>query len=339
MTHTTLGDVARTAGVSLATASRVLNGSTTVRADLREKVMAAAEALAYRPNAHAQALARASSQVVGLICHDVSDPYFAAVARGAMRVAADHDLMVMLASTFRDPDREIAYVSTLRAQRARAILLAGSAFQDPAWERALDAELTPYQEAGGRVAVLSRHRARADAVLPDNRGGAASLARALLGLGHRDFAVLAGPPALTTVADRVRGFREALAEAGVRPAPDRVVTGDLTRDGGHAAARELLSRGPLPTCVFAVADVMAIGALTAFREAGLRVPEDVSLAGFDDIPVVADLTPPLTTVTLPLEDLGERLMTLALAPAPRRRHHRVPAEVTLRASTAPPRPA
>ncbi|MFF8841217.1 LacI family DNA-binding transcriptional regulator [Streptomyces sp. NPDC015127] len=337
--HVTLDAVARRAGVSLATASRALNGTARVGDELRSRVRAAADQLGYIPNAHAQALASASSNTVGLICHDVGDPYFAAIAGGVMRAAAEHDLMVMLASTFREPAREIAYVSALRAQRARAILLIGSGFQDRAWERALAAELDPYVRAGGRVAVVSRHRGlRADAVLPENRGGAAALARALLGLGHREFAVLCGPPALTTVSDRLTGFRQELARAGVALPPERVVRGPFTREGGYAAARTLLARGSLPTCVFAVTDVMAVGALAAFREEGVRVPEDVSLAGFDDIPLVRELSPPLATVALPLTEMGQAVMALALRETggPRSRVLRVGGEVVLRASVAAP---
>ncbi|MEV8401622.1 LacI family DNA-binding transcriptional regulator [Streptomyces niveus] len=338
----TLDVVARHAGVSLATASRALNGTTRVRDELRERVRAAADLLGYIPNAHAQALASSSSNTVGLICHDVGDPYFAAIAGGVMRAAAQQDVLVMLASTFREPAREIEYVSILRAQRARAILLIGSGFQDRTWERALSAELDPYIRAGGRVAVVSRHRSvRADAVLPENRAGAAALARALLALGHRRFAVLSGPPELTTVADRLAGFREGLAEAGITLDRDCVVEGAFTRDGGYAAARELLARRRTrPTCVFGVTDVMAVGALAAFREAGIDVPADISLAGFDDIPLVRELTPPLTTVALPLTEMGQHAISLALREphGQRSRVLRVGGEVVVRASTGPPPP-
>lgn len=334
----TLDDVAQAAGVSPATASRVLNGATQVRADLRDRVLAAAGELAYAPNAHAQALARASSRAVGVICHDIGDPYFAGVARGVMRAAADEGLQVILGSTFRDPDREVSYVSMMRGQRVRAILLIGSGFEDRGWQKAMHRELAPYTAGGGRVAAVSRHQGlRVDAVLPENRAGGAALADALLGLGHRDFAVLTGPRMLTTVVDRLGGFEDALAKAGVALHPDQIVEGSFSRDGGYEAATELLRRGLRATCVFALTDVMAVGALTALREHGLTVPADVSLAGFDDIPIIADLTPPLTTVRLPLEDLGKRVMAMALRPAgPRSRIERVSGEVVLRESTAPP---
>ncbi|RSN56222.1 LacI family transcriptional regulator [Amycolatopsis sp. WAC 04182] len=333
----TLGDVAKAAGVSLATASRVLNGTASVGPALRDRVVRAAERLAYSPNAHAQALARSSSRTVGVICHDVGDPYFAGIARGVMRAASRHDLQVVLGSTFRAPDREVAYTAMVRGHRVRAMLI-GSGFEDRERQKVLRRELDRYRATGGRVAVLSRHRGlRADAVLPENREGAADLARALLTLGHRRFAVLSGPTSLTTVVDRVGGFLEALAEAGVAVERQDIVEGPFTRDGGYEAAQRLIGRGLRATCVFASTDVMAAGALAAMREHGIDVPGDVSLAGFDDIPMVRDLTPPLTTVALPLEDLGERVLELTTLPerAGRTRTERVRGRVVLRESTAP----
>jgi LacI family transcriptional regulator len=172
-------------------------------------------------------------------------------------------------------------------------------------------------------------------VQPENREGAAALATALLALGHRDFAVLTGPHSLTTVADRLDGFRAGLAEGGVRLAGDQVIEESFTRDGGYAAATELLRRGLRATCVFAVTDVMAIGALAALRANGVSVPEEVSLAGFDDIPIVHDLVPPLTTVALPLDEMGKRVMNLALREprGSRSRIERIAGKVILRAST------
>ncbi|OXM55588.1 LacI family DNA-binding transcriptional regulator [Amycolatopsis alba] len=335
--QSTLGDVAKAAGVSLATASRVLNGTASVGPALRDRVERAAERLAYSPNAHAQALARSTSRTVGVICHDVGDPYFAGIARGVMRAASRHDLQVVLGSTFRDPDREVAYTSMMRGHRVRAVLLIGSGFEDRERQEGLRRELDRYRATGGRVAVISGHRGlRADAVLPENREGAADLARAMLGLGHRRFAVLSGPPLLTTVVDRVGGFLEALADAGVTVEREDIVEAPFTRDGGYEAAQRLIGRGLRATCVFASTDVMAAGALAALRDHGVSVPGDVSLAGFDDIPMIRDLTPPLTTVALPLEDLGERVLELAMLPerAGRSRVERVRGHVVLRESTA-----
>jgi LacI family transcriptional regulator len=185
--------------------------------------------------------------------------------------------------------------------------------------------------------VISRHPGlRVDSVLPENRAGAAALAAALAGMGHRRFAVLTGPRVLTTVADRLGGFRDGLAAAGVPLADEDVVEGAFDRDGGYDAMTRLIEAGLPATCVFAVTDVMAIGACAALRDRGLSVPGDVSVAGFDDIPGVRDLTPPLTTVALPLERLGERALRLALdgKTGKRAQNIRMAGEVVIRASTA-----
>lgn len=343
----TLAEVARQAGVSLATASRVLNGSTrVVRPELRDKVAAAAGALRYTPNAHAQALAGSTTASVGVVLHDISDPYFAGVAGGAMRRAGDADLLVMMACTFRDPDRELAYVRMLHQQRAQAIILAGSGYHDPDHTEALRAALAAYRAGGGRVAVVSQHRFDVDTVLPDNQGGARRLARALVDHGHRDFALITGPEHLLTVRDRYLGFRQELGQSAARLPNTRVADGGFTRDGGYAATRALAESGALAeaTCLVALSDVMAIGALAALRDLGIRVPQQISLAGFDDIPAVRDLVPPLTTVRLPLEEMGARALDMVLDRSRatqqpddtegKARVVRVDAEVVLRDSTA-----
>lgn len=332
----TLGDVARHAGVSLATASRVLNGSTRrVNEDLRELVLAAAAELGYTPNLHAQAVARGTSSTVGLIVHDIADPYFSAIASGVMRVADERGLIVTLGTTTRQPERELAYVATLRAQRARAVILAGSRVTDRRQTQRLADEITAFKRAGGRVACVSQHRLPADTVQPENRAGARELARRLVELGHRKFAVLAGPRTLVTARDRVAGFRAGLVDAGIALAPGAVIEGSFTRDGGYQALTELVTNGVDATCVFAVNDVMAVGAMAACRERGIRVPDDLSVAGFDDIETLRDLSPSLTTVRLPLEELGAKAAELALElePPERDRIVRVKGEVVLREST------
>ena len=164
---------------------------------------------------------------------------------------------------------------------------------------------------------------------------ARDLARELAGLGHRRFAVLAGPADLLTARDRNAGFVEGLAGAGIAADDVAVVHGAFTRDGGYAAAERLLADGLGATCVFACTDVMAVGAIAAFRDRGLRVPDDVSIAGFDDIETLRDLVPPLSTVHLDLEDLGERAAALALDSRPEEapRVVRMRGQVVLRDST------
>ncbi len=159
--------------------------------------------------------------------------------------------------------------------------------------------------------------------------------RELFALGHRRFVVLAGPPNLLTARDRLRGFRAGLTDRGIPDHDVRVIHGPFTRDGGYAAATELAAERSAETCVFAVNDVMAVGAMAAFRDVGITVPDDLSVAGFDDIATLRDLVPPLTTVRLPLEEMGSAAAELALAPDPGPAHRvvKVGGEVVLRAST------
>jgi LacI family transcriptional regulator len=326
-----LQDVAQYAGVSLATASRVLSGSRDrVSADLRDRVLDAAAELRYVPNAHARALVNASTSTVGVIVHDVSDPYFSEIARGVLRVANDHDLLVLICNTYRDPDRELQYVLALRAQRVRAVVLAGSGFVDSDVERRTTQALVGVEAAGGRAVLIGRHRAGVDSVLPDNLGGARLVGEFLTELGHRNIAVVAGPKNLTTIEDRLSGFRRALEGAGLDLPESRIVETDFTRDGGYDGTPRLLESAPETTAIFALNDAMAIGVLAALRARGIRVPDDMSVVGFDDIPIARDLNPALTTVRLPMDLMGARAMELAV-----RRRAKEPRRVATEATLIP----
>jgi LacI family transcriptional regulator len=332
----TLADVARRAGVSLATASRVLNGSARAVSDeMRARVTAAARELHYVPNAHAQALARAATQTVGVIVHDVSDPYFGEILRGIQRSATDAGRLMIVCNTFRDPQRELEYVHLLQMQRVEAIILAGSGLDDRAYCRSLTERLDSFASMGGRVAVIGRHNIAADAVVPDNVGGARALAHYLLDLGHRSFGVIDGPALLTTSRDRRSGFVQALQANGITLPPEAIISGDFTRDGGAQGAINLLERFPSITAIFALNDVMAIGALAALRERGITVPDQISIVGFDDIPIAADVTPALTTMRVPMSQLGSEALALALSAEDTLRTIHLPTEMIVRQSTAP----
>ena len=319
----TLADVARWAGVSLATASRALHGGAgrTVGPELRARVRAAAAELNYSPNANARAIVSGTTATVGLIVHDIADPSAAAVASGVMAAAADRDLIVTIASTLSDPFTEIRHVEALRRQRAKAVILAGSRFTDTESADRLAEELLGFSVGGGHVAVIGRHTLQLNTVVVDNAGGAARLAGALVALGYRRCAVLAGPESLVTSEDRVAGFRRGLLDAGIDLPGENVIETQFTRDGGYVAMTELLDREFDVNVVFAVNDVMAVGAAAALRDQGYRVPQDMAVAGFDDIPTLRDVRPALTTVRLPLVEMGRRALELALdrpVPGPRR---------------------
>ena len=368
----TLSQVAREAGVSLATASRAINGSATrsVREDLRERVLETARRLDYSPDPSAQAMARGRTTALGLVVHDIADPYFSTIAAGVARAAEREGLIVTLASTEHSPERELAFVELARRQRSRAIILAGGRLapdDEAPTSGALNAALHAFRDAGGGVAMIGQPVGDLPVVEVANTDGAADLARALHGLGYRRFAVLAGPSGHRTAADRTGGFTGALAELGSPVADDDVLTCEFTRDGGYSAMRGLIERAGgavangavasgavaggaavdgraggggadrLPELVFAVNDVMAVGAMAAVRDAGLSVPDDVAVAGFDDIHTLRDVSPGLTTVRIPLAEVGALATDLALGRSDRTRTP-VRGEVVLRDST-PDRPS
>ncbi|MBT2229318.1 LacI family DNA-binding transcriptional regulator [Nonomuraea sp. NEAU-A123] len=334
-TPATLHDVAREAGVSVATASRALNGSTrNVRTENVSRVLAAAAKLDYEPHLSAQAIAKGSTRTAALVVGDVADPYFSSIAAGVTRAAEAAGLIVTMAVADRSPERELEIVRTLRGQRPRVIIIAGSRVDGAGTRDALVEELAQYRTAGGRVVLISQQDLPFGTVTIDNRGGAGQLARALAGAGYRRFAVIRAPERVRTSRERVDGFTEGLREAGVSLDDRFVVETEFTRAGGYAAARELAGRGlDGIEVVFAVNDVMAIGAMTAFRDAGLVPGEDIAVAGFDDIGSAVDVVPALTSVAVPLEEAGASAMRLALAEGSET--VRIETRVILRESTPP----
>ena len=353
MAASTLTEVARLAGVSPATASRVLNGSARKPGkDIADRVRQAADSLGYIPNAQAQGLAKSSSGLIGLIVHDIADPYFAAIARGVQEAAREQRKMVLLATTGGAPAEEKEAVAAFAARRADSIVIAGSRSsrtEDQEDNAELAAELDRYCRNGGRVAVVGHPVVGASAqegyhvVAVPNQELAGALATELAGRWGGDFVIIGGPEGLLTSDDRIHGFQEGLATAGRAPA--EILRSSFNRAGGYEAGLKLAARikggtgtgepaGP-KMCIFAVNDVMAIGAAAALRAEGLRIPRDATIAGFDDIETLRDFRPALSTVRLPLEEIG-RLATRATAPlagddddAPRP----ITGEVTLRRST------
>ena len=358
----TLQDVADQAGVSLTTASRVVNeGARRVGPGLAQRVNQAVAELGYTANLQARAVATGQSTMIGVVVHDIADPYFSSIAAGLIEAAEARQLLVCMSSTAATEVAEREYVALMRAQRARAVILIGSRTDDTAAREALRAEIAAFTGSGGRAVAVGQDLLGVDTVLPENAAGAEALARAMVAVGHRRFAVLAGPRGLLTARDRLDGFRAGLAAWNVPLDPVQVVHGAFTRDGGYEAMSAVLAaagpeqQAPLPDCVFAVTDVMAMGALARLRAGGLAVPADIALAGFDDIGTLRDVYPPLTTVRLPLKRMGEMAAGLVLAeppgtapeppgtapepagpaPGPRPRVVPVPGEVILRDSTLP----
>lgn len=313
-----LQDVADRAGVSLATASRVLNGSARQPgAALVERVRDAAHELGYVVNAQAQALARSRTGLLGLVVQDISDPYFSSIAAGAQAAARERGRLVLLASTQRDPEAERDAVAAFAAHRVEAVVVAGSRWSADE-DAALAADFERYAAEGIRSVVVGQPLGAASVVRPPNAAGARDLARALLDRGLRRFVVLGGPQRVVTSRERREAFAAAVRDGG--GAVVEVLETEFSRDGGYAAgddvARLVREAGrDEPLCVFAVTDVLAIGVIARLRERGLRVPDDVRVAGFDDIPTLRDHVPALTTVRIPLEEMGRLAVVAALGEA------------------------
>lgn len=347
----TLAEVAARAGVSSATVSRVLNGGYPVAGGTRTRVERAVEELGYIANAPARALAAATSDLVGVLVHDVADSFFGILA-GSLQSALDPSgpgearRLAVVCNTAGDPAAETAYLGLLEGQRAGGVVLTGGAAEDPDHTAALAVRVSRMAAAGTRVVLCGRPPLPLPPALPvatitfDDRGGAFRLAEHLMTLGHRDIAYLAGPPGLSTTRERLAGHRAALGRD-----PDRsdacaalTVHAGFERSAGYDATRELLRRGRPFTAVAAANDTVATGAAAALREAGLRIPEDVSVAGFDDLPFAVDTAPALTTVRVPLREAGVLAAQLvtgrrALPPGG---ITTLPSELMVRGSTAPP---
>ncbi|MDQ7993495.1 MAG: LacI family DNA-binding transcriptional regulator [Propionicimonas sp.] len=329
----TLLDVAAAAGVSQATASRVLNGSTRkVAVAYRDRVLAAAEELGYTANLSAQATARGTSSVIALLVADIADPYFGQIASGVARGADEVGLVVTIAITERDHDREVRLVRTLRGLRPHALILAASRGSDPA--PGLLQELEAFSSAGGRVVALGPGAGEARAVTVDNHGGAVALGGALAGIGYRRAVVLAASLGVHSSDDRVAGFTEGFTAGGGEVL--RVHHAGYNRESGHRAMRAALAFGLEPgTLVFGVSDMVAVGAMAALREADRAVGPDIAVAGFDDTPTGRDVSPPLTTVHIPLEELGYQATRAAVDHDWRHVAAGLELDVVLRASTPP----
>jgi LacI family transcriptional regulator len=331
-------DVARLAGVSPATASRVMSSAPYAVADeTRARVLAAASELDYVPNALARGLQKSTSPVVGVIVHDITDPYFSEVVRGVEDAAASSGHLVITCSSDRDAEREHSYVRLLRSMRAAVVIFAGSGLDDPALNGAVRRHVAAIRGYGGAVVHLSPHAAGEAEVGVDNAAGIASMIRALVDLGHRDIAFLAGPSFLYVARHRLAGYRRGLDEADIAFDPRLVVTTGFDREAGARAVDALLVGEARFTAICAANDLLALGALTRLAELGIDVPGEVSVVGFDDIATAAMTAPPLSTVRLPLHEIGRRGFGFAerIVAGGRPRREVLPTALVLRGTTGP----
>jgi LacI family transcriptional regulator len=331
----TIADVARRAGVSTATVSRVLAGLGGARPETQRRVLEAAQALDYRPSEIARALKRRSTQTFGLIVTDIENPYFPQLVRSVEDAARAEGYAILLCNAADDPDREAFYLDLLVERRVDGLIIAASSLG----VRHLEWLTAP------RLPVVLVNTAAPDVHLPsimsDNGAGGRLAAEHLLGLGHRRFGYLMAPPRNVDAPDRLAGVRQALKAAGLGEGAPTVTTGAPLVGGGEAAMLEMLDRDPRITAVVAYNDLMAIGALRAVRQRGLCVPDDISVVGFDDVAFAAYVDPPLTTIAQGTVEMGRWAVAQlarwlrAGAPDPTATSIQLPVRLVVRGSTGP----
>jgi LacI family transcriptional regulator len=332
-------DVAKLAGVSPATVSRVVSSAQyAVAAPTRKRVLDAARTLDYVPNALARGLLKSYIPVVGVIVHDITDPYFAEVVRGIEDAAAPGGYLVITWSSDRIAERENSYVRLLRSMRAAALIFAGSGLDDPALNEDVRKHAVAMRASGSAVVHLSPHAFGKPEVSVDNAAGIASMVAALVDLGHRDIAFLAGPTSLYVAHQRLEGYRRGLADARIAFEERLVVSSGLNEQGGAEAVDTLLAGDTPFTAICAASDMLALGAIRRLAELGFDVPDDVSVSGFDDIHLAAAVAPSLSTVRLPLREMGRRGFEAVerLLRGEETEAALLPTEVVMRDSTAAP---
>lgn len=331
----TIVDVAKEASVSLTTASRVINNAAHVRPEKRERVLRAMTRLGYTVNLQARSLRGGRSRMVGLVVRDVGTSYAGEIIRGIDLELAEAQYDLMLYTTHRRKTQESSYVAMLSRGLADGLLLILPRNPE-AYLQALRQRRFPY--------VLIDHQGidnRGPAVGATNWQGGFDAIQYLLELGHRRIGFITGSMDLGCSRDRLAGYQAALERYGVSQDPTLICTGDFFQTSGYTAANELLQLPDPPTAIFASNDVMAFGVMEAVRDHHLRIPEDISIVGFDDVPQATQVHPTLTTVRQPLEQMGRAAarLLLELVQDPERPPPRIelPTELVIRSTAQKPR--
>lgn len=310
----TIRDVARQAGVSVATAARALGEYGYVSAATRVRVAQAARALDYHPNAIARSMIKGRTQTLAVIVSDNANPFFAAVVRGIEDVVLGKGYAIILCNADENPDKEAIYLRTVRQKRVDGLVISPSG-GSPVPLRSMLAGGTPIVQIDRRLPGLA-----ADAVLIDNRAGVRAAIRHLIKLRHRRIGIISGPRRLFTGRERLEAHRSALREAGLPLDDELILEGTFKEPSGYELVGRFLTMRRRPTAIFVANNLMTIGALLRLKEAGVRIPHEMAVVGFDDMDWAPILTPPLTAVAQPGYELGAAAGDLLLerlsAPGP-----------------------
>jgi LacI family transcriptional regulator len=335
----TLRDVAALAGVHAATASRALNPKTRrlVNAETARRIVRAAESLGYQPNPIARSLKTAKSSTIGLVIPDLTNPLFPPIVRGIEDVLGPAGYNAWIVNTDNDPDRERTQIESLRSRQVEGLIIATARLHDPLLEK--------LHEQGMSMVLVNRRLENVGipSVTPDDSAGIAMAVKHLVDLGHTRIAHLAGPQTTSTGVIRSRAFRHAILDSGLDAVPSLVVDCDFWNEAeGARALRTLLDRGSHFTAIVAGNDLIALGCYDVFAERDISCPDDVSVIGFNDMPFLDKLRPPLTTVRVPHYAIGAEAARMLVETIDEpNRHPRsllLPLSLVVRQSTAPPHP-
>ncbi|MEO8391685.1 MAG: LacI family DNA-binding transcriptional regulator [Chloroflexota bacterium] len=302
---TSISDVAKLAGVSVTTVSRVMNNDAhRVNEQTRRRVLEAIETLNYVPNMLARALASDKTRMIGVIVGDASDPYFATIVRGISDAAREHNYLTLMCNTDRIPEVELNYVRTLRDYNVDGIIFAGGGLTEKTHLEELDGLISKLQANHVPVVALGNHALKVPQVRCDDTQCSYDMTEYLIRLGHRRIGFISGPDGLTTSALRLDGYRKALDKHGIPFDAALVSSGDFTVEGGQRAADYFVASPNLPTAIFGANDREALGCLFQLQQHGIDVPGQVSVAGLDDIETAQYVYPSLTTIRIPMYEIG-----------------------------------
>ena len=329
----TIREVAESAGVSYATVSHVINNTRLVSPETRERVLAAMDALHYRPNALARSLRQGKTNTLGLVLPDSANPFFAEISRSIEDEAFKKGYSVFLCNTELDTERELFYVDVLSKKQVDGIIFVAAGDQPDSLDYLVQRNMP--------VVMIDRNlpNVEVDAVLTDNRLGGFLATRHLIELGHTRIACIAGPSSITPSAERIIGYRRALEEAGLSYDETLTLRGDYHAQSGMDVTHAILKMHPRPTAIFALNDLMALGALRAAAEAGCSVPGDLAVIGYDDLEISHFTNPPLTTIAQPKKEIGVQAVRLLVERMSRKNlppsRLVLPPELIVRRSTQP----
>lgn len=306
-TTATIIQVAARARVSIATVSRVFADAERVSHELRERVQMAAAQLGYQPSRVARNLRVGTSLTIGVVIPDVQNPFFTGIVRGIERVLLEAGYMLLLGNSDETPEREARMLATLRAEGVAGIVFVPIASKTHVYDRLAN---SPFP-----IVAVDRLPAglRIDLVTVNNTQASRRAVEHLIALGHTDIALIGGPQPHSTARERQQGYRLALRAAHIPARAALTQQGDFREQGGYASMQALLALPAPPTAVFVANNLMTLGALRALHEAGKRIPHDIALIGFDDMPWATSLSPPLTAVAQPAHELGATAAELLLA--------------------------